>query len=222
MFCNVPPPGGKRSVIQNYYCERVLTRVEEFIAREEPEIRDKDLKKCLDIVKQSGTSDAHSFQRANGNLILFRRERSGYCSICNRIHDNDNTLMVIVKENKIIEHCRHSENGKIRVLGNMEKSVTKQQQIRKIIQKKLVVYKRQDTAKKLQFNLKVDHVLELKNAQSNLCAACNIELLWIYKPRDTQQFSVDRIDNTKGHTHDNVRLTCLECNRKRGYAVLNV
>ena len=70
-------------------------------------------------------------------------------------------------------------------------------------------------------NLKVDHILDLKEAQSNRCAACNIKLLWVYQPKDTQQFSVDRLDNTMGHTRDNTRLTCLECNRKRGYAVLN-
>ncbi|MEW8652543.1 MAG: AAA family ATPase [Candidatus Thiodiazotropha sp.] len=96
-----------------------------------------------------------------------------------------------------------------------------EQQLRKVIQRKLVAYKRQDAAKGLRFNLKVDHILELKEAQSNRCAACNIELLWVYQPKDTQQFSVDRLDNTMGHTRDNTRLTCLECNRKRGYAVLN-
>ena len=95
-------------------------------------------------------------------------------------------------------------------------------QLRKVIQRKLVAYKRHDAVKGLQFHLKVDHILELKKAQSNRCAACNIELLWAHQPKDTQQFSVDRLDNTKGHTWDNVRITCLECNRKRGYAVLNV
>ena len=96
-----------------------------------------------------------------------------------------------------------------------------EQQLRKVIQRKLVAYKRQDAAKRLRFNLRVDHILELKEAQSNRCAACNIELLWAYQPKDTQQFSVDRLDNTMGHICDNTRLTCLECNRKRGYAVLN-
>ena len=96
-----------------------------------------------------------------------------------------------------------------------------EQQLRKVIQRNLVAYKRQDAAKGLRFNLKVDHILELKEAQSNRCAAWNIELLWVYQPKDTQQFSVDRLDNTMGHTRDNTRLTCLECNRKRGYAVLN-
>ena len=52
-----------------------------------------------------------------------------------------------------------------------------EQQLRKVIQRKLVAYKRQDAAKGVQFNLRVDHILELKEAQSNRCAACNIELL---------------------------------------------
>ena len=76
-----------------------------------------------------------------------------------------------------------------------------EQQLRKVIQRKLVGYKHQDKAKGFGgFNLKVDHVLQLRDAQSNKCAACNIELLWAYQPKDTQQFSMDRIDNALGHT----------------------
>ena len=97
-----------------------------------------------------------------------------------------------------------------------------EQQLRKVIQRKLVAYKRQDQAKGLRFSLKVDHILALKEAQNNRCAACNIELLWAYQPKDTQEFSVDRFDNSAGHIHDNVRLTCLECNRKRGSAALSL
>ena len=95
-----------------------------------------------------------------------------------------------------------------------------EQQLRKTIANKLVAYKRQDQAKRLRFNLKVDHILLLKKAQNNHCAACNIELLWVYQPKDTQQFSVDRLDNAEGHTRDNIRLTCLECNKNRDAAVL--
>ena len=46
-----------------------------------------------------------------------------------------------------------------------------EQQLRKVIQRKLVAFKRQDAAKGLRFNLRVDHILELKEAQSNRCAA---------------------------------------------------
>ena len=52
-----------------------------------------------------------------------------------------------------------------------------EQQLRGIIQRKLVAYKRQDQAKGLRFSLKVDHIRALKEAQNNRCAACNIELL---------------------------------------------
>ena len=88
-----------------------------------------------------------------------------------------------------------------------------EQQLRKNIIKKLVAYKRQDQAKGLRFSLKVDHILALKEAQNNCCAACNIEL--------TSQRTPSSSDNSAGHIHDNVRLTCLECNRKRGAAALS-
>ena len=100
-------------------------------------------------------------------------------------------------------------------------TVSDEPSLRKTIIKKLVGYKRQDQAKGLRFNLKVNHILALKEAQSNRCAACNIELLWAYQPKDTQQFSIDRLDNSVGPIHDNDRLTCLECNRKRGAAALS-
>ena len=97
-----------------------------------------------------------------------------------------------------------------------------EQQLRKAIQIKLVTYKRLNQAKGFTgFNLTVENILKLKNSQQNRCAACNISMLWAYQPKDTQQFSVDRLDNSKGHCRGNVRLTCLECNRKRGGAELN-
>ena len=71
------------------------------------------------------------------------------------------------------------------------------------------------------FSLKVDHILALRECQGNHCTTCRIELLWAYQPKDTQQFSIDRLDNSVGHIHNNVRLTCLECNRKRGAAALS-
>ena len=93
---------------------------------------------------------------------------------------------------------------------------------RKNIGRKLQAYKRVDAAKRLKCNLRlrIKDVEALKEKQSNWCASCNIDLLWCYEPKDTRQFSVDRIDNAKGHTRDNVRLACLECNRKRRAAAL--
>ncbi|MEW8686500.1 MAG: hypothetical protein AB2556_11870, partial [Candidatus Thiodiazotropha sp.] len=95
------------------------------------------------------------------------------------------------------------------------------QQLRKANAKKLVAHKRQDQAMGLRFNLKVGQILELKEVQNNHCAACDIELLWAYQPKYTQQFSIDRLDNSVGHVRDIIRLTCLECNRKIGAAAFS-
>ena len=86
------------------------------------------------------------------------------------------------------------------------------------IGRKLQSYTSSDKCKGLQCNLEIKDILTLKDSQKNHCAACNIEMLWCYDPNDTRQFSVDRIDNTMGHVRDNIRLTCLECNRNRGAA----
>ena len=111
-----------------------------------------------------------------------------------------------------------------------ERQLTDQQLpfLRNMIAKKLVGDKRQDEAKGRKFDLKVKDVLALARVQgdtvtgdgSNRCVACNIQLLWSYAPKDTQQGTLDRIDNTRGHLKNNVRLTCLECNRSRGAAAV--
>jgi len=72
--------------------------------------------------------------------------------------------------------------------GSEIKQLTEQQTRKVIKKKKIVAYMRQDHAKGLKFNLKVDHILHLRKAQNNHCAVCNIELLLAYHPKDTQQF----------------------------------
>jgi len=89
-----------------------------------------------------------------------------------------------------------------------ERQLTDQQLsfLRNMIAKKLVGYKRQDEAKGREFNLKVKDVLALRaKERETRCAACNIELLWSYIPKDTQQWSLDRIDNTRGHLKNKAR-----------------
>ena len=86
--------------------------------------------------------------------------------------------------------------------------------IRPRIQKKLIGYMEQDKKKDREFDLSVDNVLELKEAQKDKCALCHQEMDWLYTEKnDLDQWTVDRIDNQKGHMKGNVRLACLECNR---------
>lgn len=87
--------------------------------------------------------------------------------------------------------------------------------IKKRIDGKIHNYRRRDAAKGFDSDLTVDHVLKLKRVGLNKCAVCKTTLLWggSYTAQEPRQFSIDRLDNEKGHTKDNVRLTCLGCNR---------
>jgi len=44
-----------------------------------------------------------------GNMLIFTRKEAGYCPICERDHVNDNTHFVIVHNQAVWLHCRHSE-----------------------------------------------------------------------------------------------------------------
>lgn len=55
--------------------------------------------------------------------------------------------------------------------------------------------------------------MKLHKKQSGLCAKCGCEMKTNrYYKFDSQQFSIDRIDSTKGHLQGNIQLLCKECN----------
>lgn len=69
----------------------------------------------------------HEFKERKGNLFLFKRLRPSMCEICERVHDNDNTLMISINEQDNVifatEHCRHSEESRsLGVIGETEKA----------------------------------------------------------------------------------------------------
>ena len=66
--------------------------------------------------------------------------------------------------------------------------------------------------KNLSFNLTKDFILELKEKQSGLCYWYGVEMETSLKPKYPLQYSLDRIDSTKGYTKDNVVLCSLMAN----------
>jgi RecA-family ATPase len=87
------------------------------------------------------------------------------------------------------------------------------------IQKKITGYKQQDILKKkldeFEF-ITFDHVFK-KMVDSELkCYYCKKEMLILYDiSRETTQWTVDRIDNDKGHNQTNYHLSCLHCNLQK-------
>ena len=87
------------------------------------------------------------------------------------------------------------------------------------INKKICSYKHQDIIKKkldvelfIDFNCVINKMIECELK----CRYCICEMSVLYdRTREMKQWSVDRIDNDKGHNKDNFHLACLDCNLKR-------
>lgn len=84
---------------------------------------------------------------------------------------------------------------------------------------KIANYKQQDVVKKI---LDKNTFVSLQDVINHLvecnvtCFYCKCDLLVLYEiVREPKQWTLDRINNTIGHTKDNVVISCLECNLKR-------
>ena len=92
-------------------------------------------------------------------------------------------------------------------------------EIIKNIHNKMNGYKNQDIKKKVfdqQLFITQDNIIQLIIKQDLKCFYCNSVCLFFYKfVREKKQWTLDRIDNSKGHYSDNVILSCLKCNLTR-------
>jgi len=92
--------------------------------------------------------------------------------------------------------------------------------LRKGIEKKLDSYKNQDKKNKIydeKWFVEIDYVLELLVRSKLKCYYCmqNCELIY-FNVLEKKQWTLDRLDNNYGHNKNNVVISCLECNLKRG------
>ena len=87
------------------------------------------------------------------------------------------------------------------------------------IYNKLSGYRSQDKIKKIYDEnafIQIDTVVMLLIESSLHCFYCKNEIKVLYEiVRETDQWTLDRIDNSKGHNTDNVFVACLSCNLRR-------
>ena len=86
------------------------------------------------------------------------------------------------------------------------------------LDQKINSYKHQDKEKSLEIdNLITNEELVEKLVASKLkCYYCKHDILLLYKhQREEYQWSLDRIDNSRGHTCENTLISCLKCNLQR-------
>ena len=92
--------------------------------------------------------------------------------------------------------------------------------IKKEINKKINGYLQQDKTKNIHDNtscINFNDIL-MKLIESKLkCNYCSKHIFIIYtKKLQQDQWTLDRIDNFKGHNNDNTVISCLKCNIHRG------
>lgn len=96
---------------------------------------------------------------------------------------------------------------------------TQHKYVQKCIKQKLYSYKSQDLLKNkynkehfITYKDLLDKLLECKL----LCYYCNKNINLFYKrKRDLTQRTLERLDNNIGHTNQNTKISCLDCNLKR-------
>ena len=90
--------------------------------------------------------------------------------------------------------------------------------IKNEINTKLRTYKTSDISRSLPGTSIDDYnvIADMMIRQKSKCYYCHKEFLMLYKnTRDPLQWSVDRIDNDKAHSENNIVISCLRCNLQR-------
>ena len=91
--------------------------------------------------------------------------------------------------------------------------------VKKELERKIKSYRAQDI-KKYKLNeeklIKMDECIDKLVLSKMKCYYCMEDMLLVYENvREPKQWTLDRIDNSKGHITENVVISCLDCNLKR-------
>ena len=91
--------------------------------------------------------------------------------------------------------------------------------IKKQLDKKINGYKQQDLLKGVFLSTEfvdIFTVLQMFRECNAKCYYCSCDMMIMYKfVRENTQWTIDRIDNDKGHNKNNIVLACLKCNLSR-------
>lgn len=87
---------------------------------------------------------------------------------------------------------------------------------KKEVERKIYGYKNQDIKKKRSGLISYQECLEKLVISKLKCYYCKTNCLLAYENvREKTQWTLDRLDNSTGHSKDNVVISCLGCNLKR-------
>ena len=87
------------------------------------------------------------------------------------------------------------------------------------VRQKISGYRGQDVEKRIldiEKLINLQDVLDLFKTSDLMCYYCREPVLLLYEfVREPKQWTLERLDNSRGHNRDNVVLACLHCNLRR-------
>lgn len=144
--------------------------------------------------------------------------------------DSSETKKIILREPPNKRSITNSKNWcvmlpeeQLDIIRNLESGVVDikvKDLIEKELHNKLNGYKSQDVKKNKyseELFITIAAVLRLLIDCENKCVYCSALVHILYEnSREPRQWTLERVDNEKGHNKDNVMIACLECNLRRG------
>ena len=129
------------------------------------------------------------------------------------------TVVIKEKEYQERKHIRFEERTHKQQVEDINRMFLHNDLIkeyRQEIQKKVYGYVNQDKRKKRETHLEYESILEKLVESRLLCSYCKKKVYVLYKNAyDPNQWTLDRINNTIGHTHDNCVISCYSCNKEK-------
>jgi len=147
-------------------------------------------------------------------------EISGKRNIDSFNQDKQPTRSDALKYKFNVEYYEHKTQIKIVNKLYLNEQIDHESSVKREINKKISGYKNQDVQKNLVDLVRLisfDQVIELLVDSKLQCFYCKDKCELLYTDCfSKKQWTLDRIDNSIGHNHDNVVVCCLDCNIKRG------
>jgi hypothetical protein len=130
-----------------------------------------------------------------------------------KIKAKERTKRVVVQNNIHQFTTERLENQRISITDGSNSFLSQQ------IRQKIYGYKYQDIEKGIYSEgefIKESEVIDLFHSSDMKCYYCKESVLLLYEyVRDPKQWTLERIDNSRGHNKDNVVIACLNCNLRR-------
>ena len=141
------------------------------------------------------------------------------------MHKKINISQKEKKERKIIQKWKYKDfllesKNHIGIVNQLflEQSFNGDNTTKNELHKKINSYKQQDIKKDKNLDglISYEELLEKLVISKLRCYYCRKDVLLLYENnREQKQWTLDRLDNSLGHTKDNVVVCCLKCNLER-------